>query len=50
VLVKGGDYQIEDVVGREQVEAEGGEVMLVEPLPGYSTTSIVRQSQTRKRH
>jgi D-beta-D-heptose 7-phosphate kinase/D-beta-D-heptose 1-phosphate adenosyltransferase len=50
VLVKGGDYQLEDVVGREQVEAEGGEVMLVEPLPGYSTTSIVRQSQTRKRH
>ena len=29
VLVKGGDYRIEDVVGREVVEAHGGEVLLV---------------------
>ncbi|MEA2952646.1 MAG: D-beta-D-heptose 7-phosphate kinase / D-beta-D-heptose 1-phosphate adenosyltransferase [Alphaproteobacteria bacterium] len=48
VLIKGGDYRLEDVVGREEVEAEGGEVMLIEPAPGYSTTRIVQQSQARK--
>jgi D-beta-D-heptose 7-phosphate kinase/D-beta-D-heptose 1-phosphate adenosyltransferase len=48
VLVKGGDYKLEDVVGREEVEAGGGEVMLIEPAPGYSTTKIVQQSQARK--
>jgi D-beta-D-heptose 7-phosphate kinase/D-beta-D-heptose 1-phosphate adenosyltransferase len=47
-LIKGGDYKLEDVVGREEVEAEGGEVMLIEPAPGYSTTRIVQQSQARK--
>jgi len=44
ILVKGGDYRIEDVIGREVVEAEGGEVVLVDLLPGHSTTSIVRRS------
>jgi D-beta-D-heptose 7-phosphate kinase/D-beta-D-heptose 1-phosphate adenosyltransferase len=48
VLIKGGDYKLEDVVGREEVEAEGGEVMLIKPAPGYSTTRIVQQSQARK--
>ncbi|MEA2974713.1 MAG: D-beta-D-heptose 7-phosphate kinase / D-beta-D-heptose 1-phosphate adenosyltransferase [Alphaproteobacteria bacterium] len=48
VLIKGGDYKLEDVVGRAEVEAEGGEVMLIEPAPGYSTTRIVQQSQARK--
>jgi D-beta-D-heptose 7-phosphate kinase/D-beta-D-heptose 1-phosphate adenosyltransferase len=44
VLVKGGDYRKEDVVGRELVEAEGGEVVLVDLVPGHSTTDIVRRS------
>jgi D-beta-D-heptose 7-phosphate kinase/D-beta-D-heptose 1-phosphate adenosyltransferase len=44
VLVKGGDYRIEDVVGREVVEAEGGEVVLVDVLPGHSTSAIVKKS------
>jgi D-beta-D-heptose 7-phosphate kinase/D-beta-D-heptose 1-phosphate adenosyltransferase len=48
VLIKGGDYKLEDVVGRAEVEAEGGQVMLIEPAPGYSTTRIVQQSQARK--
>ena len=47
VLIKGGDYRLEDVVGREVVEAEGGEVVLVELLPGHSTTAIVRRSVTK---
>jgi D-beta-D-heptose 7-phosphate kinase / D-beta-D-heptose 1-phosphate adenosyltransferase len=41
VLVKGGDYTREKVVGHEIVEAHGGEVLLVEVLPGFSTTLLV---------
>src|SRR5690348_7350572 len=44
VLVKGGDYRREDVVGRDVVEADGGEVILVDLVPGHSTSSIVRRS------
>ncbi len=44
VLVKGGDYRREDVVGRKVVEAEGGEVMLVDLVPGHSTSALVRRS------
>ena len=36
VLVKGGDYTRETVVGHEIVEAHGGEVVLVDILPGHS--------------
>src|SRR5215475_9824758 len=45
VLVKGGDYRREEVVGREFVEGEGGEVILIDLVPGFSTTEIVRQSR-----
>jgi D-beta-D-heptose 7-phosphate kinase/D-beta-D-heptose 1-phosphate adenosyltransferase len=44
VLVKGGDYRHEDVVGHELVEAGGGEVLLVNLVPGHSTTALVRRS------
>ena len=44
VLVKGGDYRREEVVGREVVEADGGEVVLIDLVPGHSTTAIVRKS------
>ena len=39
VLVKGGDYQAADVVGRELVEANGGRVAIVPLMPEKSTTS-----------
>jgi D-beta-D-heptose 7-phosphate kinase/D-beta-D-heptose 1-phosphate adenosyltransferase len=45
VLAKGGDYRRDEVVGRELVEADGGEVMLIDLLPGYSTSKIVRKSR-----
>jgi len=45
ILVKGGDYRIEDVVGREVVQAEGGEVILVELVPGHSTSELVERSR-----
>ncbi|MGO9019941.1 MAG: D-glycero-beta-D-manno-heptose-7-phosphate kinase [Syntrophobacteraceae bacterium] len=41
ILVKGADYRIEDVVGREVVEGYGGKVVLVPILGGYSTTGVV---------
>jgi len=40
VLVKGGDYRPEDVVGRESVEASGGRVVIVALTPGRSSTAL----------
>jgi D-beta-D-heptose 7-phosphate kinase/D-beta-D-heptose 1-phosphate adenosyltransferase len=48
VLVKGGDYRRDQVVGHEIVEAGGGEVLLVEVLPGFSTTSLVDRARGSK--
>src|ERR1700754_330716 len=45
VLVKGGDYTREQVVGHEVVEACGGEVLLIDILPGHSTTSLVDRAR-----
>jgi len=44
VLVKGADYRIDQVVGRELVEEFGGKVILVGLAPGYSTTALVQRS------
>jgi D-beta-D-heptose 7-phosphate kinase/D-beta-D-heptose 1-phosphate adenosyltransferase len=49
VLVKGGDYTREQVVGREIVETNGGQVMLVDILEGFSTTSLVDRARAGKR-
>jgi D-beta-D-heptose 7-phosphate kinase/D-beta-D-heptose 1-phosphate adenosyltransferase len=43
VLVKGGDYTIDGVVGREVVEADGGRVELVSFVDGKSTTNIIEK-------
>ncbi len=43
VLVKGGDYQLADVVGRELVEGLGGRVELVPLTPEKSTTALVER-------
>jgi len=40
VLVKGGDYQIEDIVGHQLVIANGGQVKTIRFVPGYSTSSL----------
>src|SRR3977135_3478486 len=45
VLVKGGDYTRAQVVGHEIVEAHGGEVLLVDIVPGFSTTSLVKRAR-----
>jgi D-beta-D-heptose 7-phosphate kinase/D-beta-D-heptose 1-phosphate adenosyltransferase len=45
VLVKGGDYTREQVVGHEVVEAHGGQVVLVDILQGFSTTALVNRAK-----
>ncbi|OIO02210.1 MAG: cytidyltransferase [Desulfovibrionaceae bacterium CG1_02_65_16] len=41
VLVKGGDWDVSRIVGREDVEADGGTVVSLPLLPGYSTTALI---------
>jgi D-beta-D-heptose 7-phosphate kinase/D-beta-D-heptose 1-phosphate adenosyltransferase len=48
VLVKGSDYTREEVVGHEIVEALGGEIVLIEVVPGHSTTSMVERTRASK--
>jgi len=48
VLVKGADYAREQVVGRDIVEAVGGEVILIELVPGYSTSAMVERTRAPK--
>ncbi|MFO7865083.1 MAG: D-glycero-beta-D-manno-heptose 1-phosphate adenylyltransferase [Salinivirgaceae bacterium] len=43
-LVKGKDYNAEDVVGYDIVTQKGGEVVTVELTPGYSTTNIINKA------
>lgn len=43
VIVKGGDYRPDTVVGADVVRAAGGRVVIVPLVPGQSTTRIVRQ-------
>jgi D-beta-D-heptose 7-phosphate kinase/D-beta-D-heptose 1-phosphate adenosyltransferase len=43
VLVKGGDYTVETVVGHEDVMAYGGRVEIVPTVQGFSTTNIVQK-------
>ena len=45
LLAKGGDYRREQVVGHELVESDGGEVILIDVVPGFSTSQIVRKSR-----
>jgi rfaE bifunctional protein nucleotidyltransferase chain/domain len=43
LLVKGGDWPGDQIVGREEVEAAGGRVVSIPVVPGYSTTEILRK-------
>ncbi|HSP49188.1 MAG TPA: D-glycero-beta-D-manno-heptose-7-phosphate kinase [Pseudolabrys sp.] len=49
VLVKGGDYTREQVVGHAIVEALGGEVILIDIVPGHSTSAMVERSRAAKK-
>jgi D-beta-D-heptose 7-phosphate kinase/D-beta-D-heptose 1-phosphate adenosyltransferase len=50
VLVKGGDYTIETVVGHEDVIASGGRVEIVPTVEGFSTTNIVKKLTANSVH
>jgi D-glycero-beta-D-manno-heptose 1-phosphate adenylyltransferase len=43
VLVKGGDYTLEQIVGAKEVLANGGEVKIAPILQGFSTTAIIER-------
>jgi len=43
ILVKGSDWPGNQIVGREEVEAAGGKVVLIDVVPGYSTTEILKK-------
>jgi len=45
ILVKGGDYNKNEVVGKELVESYGGSVILVPYLDGFSTTGLIKKIQ-----
>lgn len=43
VLVKGDDYQVEKIVGYDVVTANGGKVITIPFLEGYSTTNLIKK-------
>ena len=45
VLVKGGDYKKEDIIGYDFVIEIGGEVKIIDLIEGYSTTNIIKKSR-----
>ena len=44
-LVKGGDWSVEAIVGRDIVEQAGGEVLSLPVLAGYSTSALIQRIQ-----
>lgn len=46
VLVKGGDYQEEEIVGGSEVRAAGGRVVVAPLVPGRSTTAILQRGRS----
>lgn len=46
VLVKGGDWQIDQIVGAKEVLESGGEVFSLNFVDGYSTTNIIKKIQS----
>lgn len=45
VLAKGGDWKKKEVVGRDTVEAHGGEVVIIPEVKGYSTSALINKIQ-----
>ena len=50
VIVKGGDYTPESVVGADIVRARGGRVVIIPLTPGQSTTSIIEKLRVQREH
>lgn len=47
VLIKGGDYTVDTVVGAELVLTQGGKVLLADLVPGKSSTNIINRTRSR---
>lgn len=45
ILVKGGDYNINEIVGSNTIKENGGEIKTIKLTKGYSTTAIIRKIQ-----
>jgi rfaE bifunctional protein nucleotidyltransferase chain/domain len=43
VLVKGGDWAVDDIIGRDIVERRGGVVTTIPLVPGISTTALIEK-------
>ena len=50
VLVKGGDYRLDEIHGRAEVEAAGGRVVAVPVVEGASTTNIIERIKRSERN
>jgi D-beta-D-heptose 7-phosphate kinase/D-beta-D-heptose 1-phosphate adenosyltransferase len=48
ILVKGGDYRLDEIVGREVVLARGGQVHVIPLVAGYSTTALLARLRAGK--
>ena len=48
IITKGGDYKPEEVVGKDIVEANGGEVIICKLVEGKSTTNIITKIRNEK--
>ena len=47
ILVKGADYTIDNIVGAKEVIANGGEVLTIDMVEGYSSTSIIQKIKSQ---
>ena len=43
LIVKGGDYSLDQIAGSEAVKAAGGEVLVIPFVTGYSTTNLIER-------
>jgi len=48
VLAKGGDWALDEIVGRAEVEARGGRVVRLREVPGIRTSTLVERSRRRR--
>jgi rfaE bifunctional protein nucleotidyltransferase chain/domain len=48
VIAKGGDYTVDTIVGAREVNARGGDAVVIPLTPGQSTTSIIEKLSGRK--
>ena len=49
ILVKGGDYKLKEILGREEVKKRGGQVLTLPMVKGYSTKQIIKRIQKSNR-